>query len=312
MNVKYLPDFILIFVFLERLVMSVAFVPIRTRCDGKHTLPLRNPQIRDKLFSQLLCHNCNATSKGTILTNDGDWLVIDLIYDKEEHIPSLSNGPMKGKGTYRFKQINFNWIGKTNEIWDFNDVKFPAELHVVFYNPKYGEYTEAVKHNDAVAILSMAFRVRPNSPSTRFLSAINDFLQNVTASKTNIAMPVGESLRLDSFLPQSLEYYYTYSGSNVSTLAPWEDTCKATIIWIDLELPLKIHPDQVSAFEKLLTYGERPQISSSPEYVGPNGLIYRSINLNNGNGQLNCGSYKEAFFTVACVLLVEFVIVLII
>lgn len=134
----------------------------RMRCDGKHTLPLQNREVKDRLFPPVLCENCNESAQQIILTNDGDILLIDLVYDNTKHIPTLHDGPLKDNGTYRFQQIYFNWIETTREEeWDFNDVNFPAELHIVFYNTKYASYAQAFEKDEAVVILSMRFRVGP-------------------------------------------------------------------------------------------------------------------------------------------------------
>lgn len=133
----------------------------RVVCAGKHIIPYDEVevQIENKTFSPLLCENCDEHMQSITLVNNGEHLVFNISYGDTNKIPTLSNGPLRGKGKYRFQGIHFNWIYKTPDDWSWNDVKFPAELHITFYNMKYGNFEAAVNANEGLAILSIIFHV---------------------------------------------------------------------------------------------------------------------------------------------------------
>lgn len=143
-------------------IVSVAAVTSgRVICVGKHSIPYDENEVKiaDKIFSPLLCENCNTTAERVHLMNNGLQLVFNLTYDDASKIPTLSNEPLQGKGKYCLHGVNFNWLFTTPDDWAWYDIKFPAELHITFYNGKHKDFKTAVNANEGIAILSMRFRV---------------------------------------------------------------------------------------------------------------------------------------------------------
>ncbi|XP_061387903.1 carbonic anhydrase 3-like, partial [Musca vetustissima] len=336
--------------------MVTALMPNRVRCDGKHTLPIEKPEIQYQVFSPLLCQKCNATSQGGVLTNDGDTLIIDLIYDDKNNIPILSNGPLKGKafgqllrisaveaaitsgrvicagkhfvpyyedevkfenktfppllcencdeliertvvinngkqvvfdvtysdtkkiptlrngpllgkGKYRLHGINFNWLYSAPDEWSWSNVSFPAELHITFYSLKYGNFEAAVNSNEGITILSMIFNVRKQAE--KFVPSFKSVVPEIIHSRSNFNFPAEPPIKLSDFLPQTLDYFHTYMGTMAMHDTPWESKCKAKVIWIDVEDPLKIPPEDVLEYAKIRDFITFPQFPHIERYTGP-------------------------------------------
>lgn len=133
----------------------------RVVCVGKHDIPYDEMEVKfeNKTFAPLLCENCNELIESMVLVNNGVHLVFNITYGDASKIPTLSNGPLRGKGKYRFHGIHFNWLYRTPNEWAWNDVKFPAELHITFFNMRYGNFEAAVNADEGIAILSMIFHV---------------------------------------------------------------------------------------------------------------------------------------------------------
>lgn len=130
-------------------------------CIGKYEVPYDAEDfvIKNKLFSPMLCENCDELAESVVLINNGDQLIFNVTFSDSSKIPTLSNGPLRGKGKYRFHGVN--WRQEVPDEWSWNNVSsFPAELHITFYSLKYRNFEEAVEKNEGIAILSMMFRVR--------------------------------------------------------------------------------------------------------------------------------------------------------
>lgn len=62
--------------------------------------------------------------------------------------PSITGGPL-GRDSYEFVNIHFHWASEHT----VNSKQYEAEMHVVFYNTKYGTFENAVTHLDGLAVL---------------------------------------------------------------------------------------------------------------------------------------------------------------
>lgn len=69
--------------------------------------------------------------------------------------------------------------------------RFPAELHIVHFNQKYDNFTEASKHSDGLAVLAVLIEV------TRHKSTIYSKYLVVTYTFTNLRWKGGTTLRFD-------------------------------------------------------------------------------------------------------------------
>lgn len=80
-------------------------------CIGKYEVPYdaEDLVIKNKLFSPMLCENCDELAERVVLINNGDQLIFNVTFSDSSKIPTLSNGPLRGKGKYRFHGVNFNW-----------------------------------------------------------------------------------------------------------------------------------------------------------------------------------------------------------
>uniref|UniRef100_A0A1I8PIL8 carbonic anhydrase n=1 Tax=Stomoxys calcitrans TaxID=35570 RepID=A0A1I8PIL8_STOCA len=198
------------------------------------------------------------------------------MFDEFKKTPTITDGPLEGKGTYRFYHMYFHWLTKTPDEWGFNNVSFPAELHLVFYNIKYGSYDKAMEKHEGIAALSISFRVRDvSSPAMIF---IKDKLLPIRMPYTNAIITKFNSLSLFSYLPNFWYYYFTYSGAMVFEASKNGTHCKESVIWIDFEESFKISPEQVMEFNKLFAFNGFPLVDNTVNYTKPKSQIYSSLN----------------------------------
>lgn len=124
-------------------------------------------------------------------------------------------------------------------------------------------------------------------------------------------VPENGSVSVSDFLPKDLKYFYGYTGSMLATDTPWPTTCKAKVIWIDVEESLQIHPDQVSGslrisicltyfflqvleLRKLRNFHGKSHFPHAIEYSRPTIPVYRSLDPNGKDIEYDNGQQPTA------------------
>ncbi|XP_058987722.1 carbonic anhydrase 2 [Musca domestica] len=236
--------------------------------------------------------------------NNGHQLLIKMMYRDTHNVPTLVGGMLEDKGTYRFKEIYFSWLFETPEEWSFNEVNFPAELHIVFYHTKYGDLENALNADEGIAVLCIGFRVRRHNTPSAFLRIVDTSLSRVLQATSNTTVPKNGSVSFSDFLPKDLKYFYGYTGTMLATDTPWPTTCKAKVIWIDVEESLQIHPDQVLELRKLRNFHGKSHFPHAIEYSRPTIPVYRSLDPNGKDIEYDNGQQPTA--NVWCLIVIFF------
>ncbi|XP_058974379.1 carbonic anhydrase 6-like [Musca domestica] len=217
----------------------------------------------------LTCDNCDEIPDNIVLSNTGELIMIKLIYENVKKLPKIGRGPMFNKGDYRFHYMYFNFLPEIPEEWSLNNISFPAELHLVFYNERRENYENALERDEGIVIVSMGFQVQEVNAST-FLPLIINELSNIRSVGKNTTLPVvAAKLPFSSFLPHSLEHYHTYEGTMLSPRAPSHTTCKSRVIWIDFDETHKIPADYIHEFFMLKTFVGFSHLSYDHDYGMP-------------------------------------------
>lgn len=80
-----------------------------------------------------------------------------------DEMPSIRGGGLKDGDNYTFAQVHFHWgnesMGDGSEHV-IGSHQYPAEMHLVHFNQKYGSVSEAVNHYDGLAVLAVLIEVR--------------------------------------------------------------------------------------------------------------------------------------------------------
>lgn len=149
-------------------------------------------------------------------------------------------------GRFRTAQFHFHWgrdsMQGSEHLSDGRS--YPMELHVVNYNEKYGNLTNAVSMDrDGLAVLGFFFEV-----SNEENSGLRTMLNKFTDVKTKGAMTELTSFSIDSMLPfagGNPDRFYRYSGS--LTTPP----CYESVVWTIFENTIPISEQQMAMFRKL-------------------------------------------------------------
>ncbi|XP_034524153.1 carbonic anhydrase 2 isoform X1 [Ailuropoda melanoleuca] len=150
----------------------------------------------------------------------------------------LKGGPLTG--TYRLIQFHFHWGSSDGQGSEHtvDKKKYAAELHLVHWNTKYGDFGKAVQQPDGLAVLGIFLKIGDARPG---LQKVLDALDSI---KTK-----GKSADFTNFdprglLPESLDYW-TYPGS--LTTPPLLEC----VTWIVLKEPISVSSEQMLKFRRL-------------------------------------------------------------
>ncbi|XP_012676639.2 carbonic anhydrase 9 isoform X2 [Clupea harengus] len=155
---------------------------------------------------------------------------------------------------YHAAQLHFHWgsVEEPGSEHTIDNVHFPAEIHVVHYNSKYANLSEAATKEDGLAVLGafIGIGLHENENYEKILSALTD----VSLEETKTEIP-GFNVR--HLLPNSLERFYRYTGS--LTTPP----CFQTVNWTMFNDTITVSRKQLAALEDTLKMEQNQLLSKN-------------------------------------------------
>lgn len=192
----------------------------------KITIPIQYPPIKFRNFK----HEFNENIK---VRNTGETLQIDVLNDQEY---LLKGGGLPG--IYRMTEMHFHWESEHT----MNKTRFVLELHIVTYNRRYNNFSEAIKNEEGIAVLGVLFHISNEA---------NPTLENILNSAASIMDKAGEKSVLKEpfspiqLLPKDRSSYFRYDGSLTNP------PCTENVIWIVFDNTLPVATDQIKRFKQL-------------------------------------------------------------
>lgn len=232
-------------------------------------------------------------NKSTVLQmiNNGHTAQLDIFGSVD-----IEGGGLSQK--HRTAQLHFHWgdIDTKGSEHLYNRMAYPLEMHIVNFNSKYGNLTQAASQPDGLAVLGFWFKLSDND-NAHFTSLLNHLNEIQYGDAT---VDVTDVVLNDLVIP-TLDRYYRYKGS--LTTPP----CFESITWSVFEEPILLSGKQLSLFRKLY---EEPMDHSGNHKISKNfrpvqalnsRTITRSFKLDSGSGTSHlCAS------SLATVLIVYF------
>lgn len=216
-------------------------------CSGKSQSPINiepRKAIYDPKLPRITLEGYDlSTTDGPpmILQNNGHTLQLSL--PKTMRIVTGFDRP------YVAAQLHFHWgtVEVPGSEHTIDNIHFPAEIHVVHYNSKYADLSEAASKPDGLAVLGAFIGVGlfENEDYEKILSA----LINVSHEETTTEIP-GFNVR--PLLPHNLERFYRYNGS--LTTPP----CFQTVNWTMFNDTITVSRRQLAALEDTLKVKTQP------------------------------------------------------
>ncbi|KAL3857633.1 hypothetical protein ACJMK2_012280 [Sinanodonta woodiana] len=204
----------------------------------------------------------NLTMK---LANNGHTVQVDLTVTGDP--VSITGGGLTN--VYIVQQFHFHW-GKEDKRGSEHDIDgkyFPMEMHIVHYNSKYKNFTEALNKDDGLAVLGFLFEV--GKYNLHFDRIIKHFSEIPYKDEhTDI-----ETFAMRDLLPENLDGYYRYHGS--LTTPP----CYESVTWSIFYQTIEISEYQLDQFRHTVheNYINETIRDISDDYRPPQCLNHRKI-----------------------------------
>nr|AWI63383.1 carbonic anhydrase 2 [Sogatella furcifera] len=217
-----------------------------TSCGGKHQSPIHIdskivipepiPALEMVGFHNMFLHPLNLSNNG---------------HSVQLRLPPTDGGSIKIFGAlldshYRMELLHFHW-GDTNcrgSEHVINHVRFPLEMHIVFYKQHFTSIQEASKHKSGLAVLAFIFQIREKD--NRALNPLVKEFSKLTEEGNSVLMK--DSFTLSSILTRNMEVFYTYRGS--LTTPP----CTEAVTWIVFPDPLPVSYNQMRMFRSMKSH----------------------------------------------------------
>ncbi|XP_049604677.1 carbonic anhydrase 1-like isoform X2 [Syngnathus scovelli] len=197
------------------------------------------------------------------ILNNGHTFQVTFRDDADSSV--LTGGPVSE--IYRLKQFHFHW-GASDDKGSEHTVsgnKYPAELHLVHWNTKYGNFDEAASKPDGLAVLGVFLQIGDENAS------LQKVLDAFGAIKTKGKQTTFKGFDPSSLLPSCLDYW-TYEGS--LTTPPLLES----VIWIVCKDAISVSSVQIDKFRSLLFSAEgEPECCMVDNYRPPQPLKGRQV-----------------------------------
>lgn len=111
--------------------------------------------VEQRFYQNLVFLEFGAMPENTLMETNGGTLAITMNFNNTT--PTLTSGPF-GSSTYRFEGAYFNWLMESRPEYNYGNLTFPAELHLVFHEPEFDNVFDALDKDAAVAILAYGIK----------------------------------------------------------------------------------------------------------------------------------------------------------
>ncbi|KAL0114660.1 hypothetical protein PUN28_011745 [Cardiocondyla obscurior] len=150
-------------------------------------------------------------------------------------VPILLTGSTLSS-TYIFEQMHFHWSAEHT----VDGARDPLELHLVHYDKKYANLSEAAQHKGGIAVVAVLFELSVNDNLD--LSPIVEATKMVSHWVGHSMMHIRTKMIPLWFLPKDHTTYYHYEGSLTTP------ECQESVMWFVMTEKLKVSEAQMNVF----------------------------------------------------------------
>ncbi|CAG9861000.1 unnamed protein product [Phyllotreta striolata] len=237
-----------------------------------------------KEFPPLIFEHFDKPLETVRLENNGHTALLSI---KIGNLPNIRGGPLNA--TYNFTQLHFHWGRNDDEGSEnlINNQSFPLELHMVLFNTDYGNFSNALNHDDGLVVLSFLFHrtIKENPSYQKFESGL-PAVENFNASVDIVGF-----VSLDNFTTTDRSEYVTYRGS--LTTPP----CSEVVTWIEFINTIPLSHDQIQEFRLLSGSDGKLNHNFRPVQAANDRSVYMNIpTANNSNKPTNSNQKSSSTY----------------
>ncbi|XP_046637179.1 carbonic anhydrase 2-like [Daphnia pulicaria] len=210
------------------------------KCAGREQSPidLRVATAIRNHFPEFKFHGYEVLLRMEIRNNGHSVELKPALSEATTFLPYITGGGLNN--AYIFHSLHFHWSDNSarGSEHTINSVYFPAELHVIHYNHKYGSFENAAQNSDGFAILAILIELERQS---------NPIFRHIVSQLGKIKMKKQKALLtspiiLSDILPDNTKDFYRYHGSLTTP------NCEETVIWTVFTTPIAVSETQLNAF----------------------------------------------------------------
>ncbi|KAG8230804.1 hypothetical protein J437_LFUL010584, partial [Ladona fulva] len=197
----------------------------------RHTFPVKFKDMEFYKYGQEL------HSHGATLYNNGHTVVLDLGTLKNRSTPSIRDGGLES--VYILDHIHFHAPSEHT----VNGRRYPLEAHLVHRDHRAPSVPEALKMRDGIAVLGVLYHISEEGNSE--LQDLADGLaklNGVEGSKERLPERDGDSMTIDSLLPEERDDFFRYYGSLTTP------QCHEAVVWTVFKETVAISEEQLKQF----------------------------------------------------------------
>lgn len=207
-------------------------------CGGTRQSPvalITSQTIWDFTLKPFEFENYDHMPMTVTLTNTGHSVQVNMDVQA-----SVAGGSLAGE--YTFHQFHFHWgaADTRGSEHTVDNVRFPAELHLVHYRKIYGSWDEALLHGDGVAVVSIMLELSPTD-NPNLQPIVNGLMEVIMPHEIGILSPFA----LQNILPNNVEDFFTYQGSLTTP------GCNEVVTWTVFRDTITISSNQLKQFREL-------------------------------------------------------------
>jgi len=225
------------------------------QCEGKKQSPINfdSATVMATNFQPLYMGNYDTAEKAMTLTNNGHTVLLSWPKNHAEYgVPYVKDGGLSS--VFNLAQLHFHWGSDSTQGSEhtLQSKRFPAEIHFVHYNTKYGTFANSTAHPDGLAVVGVF--VKAGEYVNKAFQPIADAMDDVIEEGSD--SPLKMALSLKDLLPVSRSKFYRYSGSLTTP------GCQEIVTWTVFDTPISVSENQLSKFRRLKTDGGLPLVNN--------------------------------------------------
>lgn len=148
--------------------------------------------------------------------------------------------------------MHFHWSGEKGRGSEhaINGKLYSMEMHLVHFNRKYGNISNAMTKEDGLAVIGVFFDI--TRKRNLHMETVIDGIKEVRLEESKRINDDRRSINLDELLPNNLDLFYRYKGSLTTP------NCYETVTWLVLSDTNDIGLKQIEVFRDLLNTKKIP------------------------------------------------------
>lgn len=187
----------------------------------------------EKSFNAFQFNNYDKSYPVTMKNNKHS---VEVRFKQLTGLPSVKGGSLPSE--FILDHMHFHWESEHT----IDGKRYPLELHLVHYDARHGNISEAKKMKDGLAVLGVLFNISPDDDTD--MQQLVEIIDNIGKYPDKI-VDLKDEVIPKNFLPCDTAGFYRYEGSLTTP------GCDEVVIWTVFTNKQTLSTKQVKEFESI-------------------------------------------------------------